>query len=105
MKLDVPFVQLPMVYDAQLLAEEVSAIDASAWRPHPQGFAGNSMLPLVAVDGDPANQSFNGPMLPTAEVQGCAYLRRVIGSLGAAVGRARRVRLSGGAEVTPHVDQ
>lgn len=63
------------------------------------------MLPLVAVDGDPANQSFNGPMLPTPELQACAYLRQVIASFGAAVGRTRLMRLSGGAEVTPHVDQ
>lgn len=105
MKLDAPFVQLPMVYDAQLLADEISAIDASAWRPHPQGFAGNTMLPLVAVDGDPANQSFNGPMLPTPELKRCAYLQQVIASFGATVGRTRLMRLSGGAEVTPHVDQ
>ena len=105
MKLDAPFVQLPMVYDAQRLADEVSAISASAWRPHPQGFAGNSMLPLVAVDGDPANQSFNGCMLPTPELQGCAYLQQVIASFGVTVGRTRLMRLSGGAEVIPHVDQ
>lgn len=105
MKLDAPFIQLPMIYDAQLLADEVSAIEASAWRPHPQGFAGNTMLPLVAVDGDPGNESFNGPMLPTSALQACAYLRQVIASFGVTVGRTRLMRLSGGAEVRPHIDQ
>ena len=45
MKLQVPFVQLPLLFDAGALAAEVDALPESAWLPHPQGFAGNSMLP------------------------------------------------------------
>lgn len=105
MKLDAPFIQLPMLYDVQILVDEVLAINESAWRPHPQGFAGNMMLPLVAVNGDPRNESFNGPMLPTPELERCVYLKQVLASFGATVGRTRLMRLSGGAEVSPHVDQ
>lgn len=105
MKLQFPFIQLPLCYDAGRLAAEVAAIDESSWRPHPQKFEGNSMLPLVAVGGDPANESFAGPMQPTPHLDACPYLRQVIASFGATVGRSRLMRLSGHAEVSRHVDQ
>ncbi len=105
MKLQFPFIQLPMQFDAAVLAAELSAIDEASWRPHPQGFAGNSMLPLVAVDGDPANESFAGAMRATPHLQACPYLKQVIASLGVTVGRSRVMRLAGHSEVTRHVDQ
>lgn len=105
MKLQAPFIQLPLLFDADALAREVLAIDESDWKPHPQGFAGNSMLPLVAVDGDPANETFAGPMLPTPSLRACPYLQQVIASFGATVGRSRLMRLSGQAEVSRHFDQ
>jgi hypothetical protein len=104
-KLHAPFIQLPLLFDSDALAREVLAVDESQWRPHPQGFPGNSMLPLVAVEGDPANESFAGPMHPTAHLRACPYLAQVIASLGATVGRSRLMRLSGQAEVKPHIDQ
>ncbi|MCF7223233.1 aspartyl/asparaginyl beta-hydroxylase domain-containing protein [Marilutibacter chinensis] len=105
MKLQVPFIQLPISFDAAALAEEVAALGETPWRPHPQGFPGNSMLPLVAADGDPANEAFAGPMRPTPALQACGHLKQVIASLGATVGRSRLMRLAGNAEVTRHVDQ
>lgn len=105
MKLQFPFIQLPLRYDADALAAEVAAIDEACWRAHPQQFEGNSMLPLVAVDGDPANESFAGPMRPTPHLLACPYLMQVIASFGATVGRSRLMRLSGHAEVKRHVDQ
>lgn len=105
MKLQVPFIQLPLLFDAEALAREVLAIDESWWRPHPDHLPGNSMLPLVAVDGDPANEAFVGPMRPTPHLQACPYLQQVIASFGATVGRSRLMRLSGQAEVTTHIDQ
>ncbi len=76
-----------------------------AWRRHPQGFAGNSLLPLVAVGGDPANEAFAGAVAPTPHLQSCPYLKQVMATLGATVGRTRLMRLSGHAEVTRHADQ
>lgn len=105
MKLPVPFIQLPLKFDADLLAAEVTAIEQSNWRPHPQGFAGNSMLPLVAVDGNPANESFAGHMRPTPLLLRCPYMTQVFAALGATVGRSRLMRLAGQAEVTRHADQ
>lgn len=105
MKLPVPFIQLPLLFDAAVLAAEVDAIEESSWRPHPQGFAGNSMLPLVAVDGDPGNESFAGTMRPTEYLRRCPYLSQVFASIGATVGRSRLMRLAGQAEVKRHADQ
>lgn len=105
MKLPVPFVQLPLLFDAEALAAEINAIDEASWRPHPQGFPGNSMLPLVAVDGDPDNESFAGVMRPTEFLRRCPYLSQVFASTGTVVGRSRLMRLAGQAEVTRHADQ
>ena len=105
MKLQVPFIQLPLAFDAGLLAAEIERLEESLWRPHPQGFPGNSMLPLMAVDGDPANEAFAGPMRPTPELLRSPYLTQVLASLGATIGRSRLMRLSGNAEVTRHADQ
>ena len=105
MKLSEPFVQLPLSFDAQTMAAEVAALGEAAWRPHPQGFAGNSMLPLIAVGGDATNEQFSGHMLPTPELTRCPYLIQVLASFGATLGRTRLMRLAGQAEVTRHVDQ
>lgn len=105
MKLPLPFIQLPLSFDAAVLSAEVEALGEQAWRDHPQKFPGNSMLPLLAAGGDPANESFVGEMAPTPELQRCPYLLQTIASLGAVVGRTRLMRLAGQAEVTPHVDQ
>jgi len=104
-KLQAPFIQLPLLFDAEALAREVLAIDESEWKPHPQGFAGNSMLPLVAVNGDPADETFAGRMLPTPYLRACPYLAQVIASFEAVVGRSRLMRLAGQAEVSRHFDQ
>jgi hypothetical protein len=104
MKLQHPFLQLPLSFDAAVLAAEVSAIEESAWRPHPQGYPGNDALTLVTTGGDPDSDAVAGPMLPTPYLQRCPYLQRVLSSVGATWGRTRLMRLSGQAEVTPHVD-
>ncbi|MFD0740027.1 aspartyl/asparaginyl beta-hydroxylase domain-containing protein [Lysobacter koreensis] len=105
MKLQVPFIQLPIAFDAAALAAEIDALGEGAWKPHPQGFAGNSMLPLLAVGGDPDNESFAGAMRPTPHLLRCPYLSQVFASLGVTAGRSRLMRLSGHAEVTRHADQ
>ncbi|NUS39255.1 MAG: aspartyl beta-hydroxylase [Lysobacter sp.] len=105
MKLPVPFIQLPLLFDAGVLADEIAALGEDCWRPHPQGYPGNSMLPLLAVDGDPDDEGFAGAMRPTPYLARCPYLMQTLAAIGAVVGRTRLMRLSGHAEVTPHVDQ
>ena len=104
MKLQVPFVQLPLKFNADLLAEEIAALDEDSWRPHPQGYPGNSALPLVSVECDPASDALRGAMALTPFLERCPYLMQVLESLGVTVGRTRLMRLSGQAEVSPHVD-
>jgi len=104
MKLQVPFVQLPLRFDADRLADEMHALGESAWRPHPQKFPGNFALPLISVEGDPDSDAIAGPMRPTPYLEQCPYLSRVLARLGAVWGRTRLMKLTGGAEVTPHAD-
>jgi hypothetical protein len=104
MKLQYPFMQLPLTFDAAALAAEVAAIDESQWRPHPQGYPGNDALTLVTTDGDPDSDAVAGSMRATRHLERCPYLQQVLHSVGATWGRTRLMRLSGQAEVTPHVD-
>ncbi len=104
MKLQVPFLQLPVSFDAAALAAEIAALGESVWRPHPQGFPGNSAVPLVAESGDPQSDSVRGIMRPTPQLEACPYLMQVMATIGGVWGRSRLMRLSGQAEVTAHVD-
>jgi hypothetical protein len=104
MKLQYPFMQLPVSFDAAALAAEIGAIDESEWRPHPQGYAGNDALTLVTTGGDPDSDAVAGAMRATRHLDRCPYLQQVLHSIGATWGRTRLMRLSGQAEVTPHVD-
>ena len=104
MKMPVPFLQLPLVFDAPTLTAEVRAIAESAWRPHPQGYPGNDALTLITTGGDPESDSASGAMRPTPHLERSPYLMQLLQSLGATWGRTRLMRLSGQATVLPHVD-
>jgi len=104
MQLQVPFVQLPLQFDAGKLADEVKALGPAAWREHPQKYPGNFALPLISADGDPDSDAIAGRMRPTEHLQRCLYLRQVLERLGAVWGRTRLMKLTPGAEVTPHAD-
>ena len=104
MKLQVPFLQLPLLFDAEALAAEIAAIGEEAWRPHPQGFPGNDALTLITTNGDPASDAVAGAMRPTPYLERCPYLMQVLDAVGGTWGRTRLMRLSGQAEVKSHVD-
>ena len=104
MKLDYPFIQLPLTFDAERLLKEISAIDASAWQPHPQGYAGNFAMTLITPNGINNNDEMTGPMMPTDYLKSCPYLMEVLRCIGGVWGRSRLMKLSGQAEVTPHID-
>jgi hypothetical protein len=104
MKIGLPFLQLPLLFDASVLEAEVRAIGEAAWQPHPLGYAGNDAMLLIAKDGDANSDAVSGPMQPTPHLLRCPYLMQVLDSIGATWGRTRLMRLSGQAEVTAHVD-
>ncbi len=104
MKLDSELIKLPLTFDAALLAGEISRIPEADWRPHPQGYPGNSALPLISAGGDPANDATKGPMRPTPHLARCPYLRQTLAAFGTVLGRTRLMRLDGNAEATAHSD-
>ncbi|MBX7247973.1 MAG: sulfotransferase [Caulobacteraceae bacterium] len=104
MKLQAPFLQLPVLFDAAVLEAEIAALGEEGWLSHPSGYEGNDFLPLISAYGEPANEAFEGPMRPTPWLDRCPYLKQVLATLGATLGRTRLMRLSGQAEVNPHVD-
>jgi hypothetical protein len=104
MRLPVPFIQLPLHFDAAALAAEIRALGESVWMPHPEGFAGNSALALISANGDPQSNAIVGPMRPTPHLERCPYMMHTLATIGAVWGRSRLMRLSGQAEVSAHVD-
>ncbi|MFL6195462.1 MAG: TIGR03032 family protein [Thermoanaerobaculia bacterium] len=104
MRLETELVRLPLRFDAGRLAAEAAGVPEGAWRPHPQGHPGNSALPLIAANGDPADDQTKGPMLPTPHLAGLPYLRQVLAAFQAPIGRTRLMRLDGNAEATAHAD-
>jgi len=104
MKLQVPFVQLPLQFDAETLAGEIAALGDGFWREHPQKLPGNYALPLISVDGNPDDDAVDGVMRPTPYLEKCPYLMQVLGRIGGVWGRTRLMKLIGQAEVTPHAD-
>ncbi len=103
MRLPCEFVKLPLQFDAERLRAEIEQIDETEWRPHPRGYAGNSALILVSVNGE-ENDLLAGPMAPTPRMRGLPYLRQVMASFQTVVGRSRLMRLERGADVKRHTD-
>jgi len=104
MKLQVPFIQLPITFDARALQAEIESIDEGAWRGRTAREDGNSALTLITAGGDASDDALSGEMRATPWLQQLSYTRQVLASLGATLGRARLMRLNGQAEVKAHVD-
>jgi len=104
MRLSSEFLQLPLQFDPQRLAAEIEQFTEADWRPHPEGHRGNSALPLVAVGGDPNDDGVKGEMRATPHLARCPYLRQVLTTFGAPIGRTRLMRIDGNAEAMAHVD-
>lgn len=103
MHLNKAFLKLPIRFCEQTLAEEVRALPASAWDPHPTGFVGNDAVKLVAPGGA-LTDDFSGEMRSTEHLSRCPYIVRIMGALGGVWGRSRLMGLAPGAEVPAHVD-
>ena len=103
MRLGRPLLQLPIRFDAELLAAEVNALPPSAWMPHPQHIPGNEAVPLVSAGGG-MNDDLEGAMAPTEQLQRCPYVMALMGELDGVWGRSRLMGLGAGSEVPPHVD-
>jgi hypothetical protein len=103
MRLEQEFYRLPFRFDAARLAAEALNFPEEAWRAHPSNFGGNTALILVSANGG-INDDLSGPMKPTMHLASAPYMRRVMTSFGAVVGRSRLMRLAPGATVPEHTD-
>ena len=103
MRLATEFVRLPYKFDVERLTREVLAFDQSEWLPHVQGFAGNSAIPLISLNGE-MNDDFNGPMQVTEKLERSPYIKQVLTSFGEVFGRSRLMELDGKCAVPEHRD-
>jgi hypothetical protein len=103
MHLPKPFFRLPRRFDAARLREEMAAIPAETWVPHPNGIAGNSSVRLISVDGG-ENDLVDGIMRETEHLTRLPYIRQVLAGFGVPWSRTRLLRLAAGAAVPTHAD-
>lgn len=103
MRLDTPFLKLPIEFDADALAAEVGALPDSAWVPHPTGFKGNEAVRLITPGGQETDD-LDGQMAPTEHLLACPYIMELMGELDLVWGRSRLMGLRAGGEVPRHVD-
>ena len=103
MKLEAPFIPLPLRFDVARLAHELALLESAQWRLHPDKTNGNSALPLISAGGGD-NDDATGDMQPTPWLERSPYLRQVIASFNEVFGRSRFMRLAPGCEVSEHVD-
>ncbi|HZH03018.1 MAG TPA: aspartyl/asparaginyl beta-hydroxylase domain-containing protein [Myxococcaceae bacterium] len=103
MQFNFPLLRLPRQYCANTLADEVAALETSAWVPHPGKLAGNDAVLLITPNGQMTN-GFTGPMAPTEHLRRCPYIMEIMADLGAVWGRSRLMGLAPGSRVPPHVD-
>lgn len=103
MKLEHEFYRLPYSFDVSRLAEEIRQFSEDDWRGHHENFAGNSAIPLVAVNGE-LNNLFKGPMAETKFLASCPYIRQIMAMFDVVISRSRLMRLAPGASVPLHTD-
>ena len=103
MRFNRPLLRLPIRFDVEALAREVTSLPRSAWVPHPGAFPGNDAVRLV-TPGGLHTDALQGPMAPTEHLRACPYILELMSELGGTWGRSRLMGLASGAEVPAHVD-
>lgn len=101
MKLQAPFIQLPALFDADVLSREIVALERAAWEPCSDG---SSLLRLVSAGGKPDAETLSGPMKPTPALRQLSYLPQVLESLGASWGQVFLQRLAVGRQCAAQVE-
>lgn len=98
-----PLVRLPIRFNADALASEVSNLPRAAWVQHPNAFPGNDAVRLITPGGAPTD-ALEGSMAATDYLKACPYIMEIMSELGGTWGRSRLMGLAPGAEVPAHVD-
>ena len=103
MRFNRPLLRLPIRFDADTLAVEVSRMPPSAWVAHPNAFPGNNAVRLITTGGMPTD-ALGGSMGPTEYLRACPYIMELMSEIGGTWGRSRLMGLAPSAEVPAHVD-
>lgn len=103
MRLDQPLLKLPLRFDTDAIAAEMSALPADAWVPHPNKLPGNEAVRLVTTRGGDTDDTA-APMAPTSHLLASPYIMQVMAAIGGTWGRSRLMRLAAGSVVPAHVD-
>ena len=107
--------KLPLAFDPQRLAADLSALEAAPWTPHfvRQNYDGDwSVIPLRATKGSagmhPVRQIYSDPTATEFEdtpfLALCPYFREAIGAFGPATRCVRLMRLAPGSVIKEHAD-
>jgi Sulfotransferase family/Aspartyl/Asparaginyl beta-hydroxylase len=102
-KLPHAFYTFPFRFDVERMRAEIEAIPEVDWRWHPDGFEGNSALPLISTHGG-INDDFAAPMKCTEFLDRMPYVGQVLAQFRTLHGRARLMRIEPRAGVPVHVD-
>lgn len=103
MRIGRPLLKLPIRFDGDALAREVSSLPKSAWVEHPQKIEGNIAVPLISPGGA-LTDAASGPMGATQWLRECRYIQEIMQAIDATWGRSRLMGLEPGAIVPEHVD-
>jgi len=103
MKLLHSFYTFPFRFDVERMRAEIEPIPEADWRWHPDGFEGNSALPLISTNGG-INDDFAAPMKRTEFLDRMPYVAQVLAQFRTLQGRARLMRIEPRAGVPDHID-
>src|SRR5262245_23433423 len=104
MRLDRPFIRLPIRIDPAPLVAALRALTADGCRPPPEGAPANSAVPLVCHDGDPADDRALAPMAASPWLVELPAVRAAMAALRAPIGRSRLMRIASRGRLGSHVD-
>ncbi|HTT97043.1 MAG TPA: sulfotransferase [Rhizomicrobium sp.] len=103
MKLAHAFYTFPFRFDVERMRAEIEPITEAEWRWHPEGFEGNSALPLISTNGG-INDDFVAPMKRTEFLDRMPYIAQVLAQFRTLHGRARLMRIEPRKGVPSHMD-
>ena len=104
MKLDSSFIRLPYRFDPKPVLEQINILDDEAWRPHPRGWEGHEVIPLVSAEGGDDLARLEGEMRPTRWLEELSTVRHLLGMLDTVIGRTMLVRGKAGKDAQKLVD-
>lgn len=104
MKLDSLFIRLPYRFDPAPVREEIEALPASAWLPHPRGWAGHQVVPLISAGGEQDLSRLEGQMAATEWLEALPRVSQLLAALDSVLGRAMLVRVEPGQDPGRLVD-